>query len=103
MAEMFASLRDIIWQELSTSANISSFRRELQRMHLYMLSRILLNAPAFLPHDAVTLARADLVKIKKDMENRLSAGVPDAYTSAHLNESKAKIEATLGAQFQRQY
>jgi hypothetical protein len=103
MAEMFASLRDIIWQELGTNANISSFRRELQRMHLYTLSRILLNTPVFLPHDAVTLARADLVKIKKDMENRLSAGALDAYTAAHLNESGAKIEATLNAQFQRQY
>ena len=38
-------------------------RRELQRMHLFMLNRILNQAAQFYPRDAATLAHADLLRL----------------------------------------
>jgi hypothetical protein len=49
----------------------------------------------------VTLARADMNNIKDQIDARLKAGNLDTYTSAHLEETRAKIEAALQAQIQR--
>jgi hypothetical protein len=103
MAELFAGLRDAIWQEAAGGENISSFRRELQRMHLYVLNGMVLKFPPGFPHDAVTLARADLVKIKSEIDRSLSDSSLDAYTQAHLQESAAKIDAILTAQMERRF
>jgi hypothetical protein len=102
MAELFSDLRYAIWQEVAGGKNVSSFRRELQRMHLYVLDGILKFPPGF-PHDAVTLAREDLVKIKSEIDRSLSNSVLDAYTEAHLQESAAKINAILSAQMERRF
>jgi hypothetical protein len=103
MAELFAGLRDAIWQEAAGGENISSFRRELQRMHLYVLDGMVLKFPPGFPHDAVTLARADLAKIKSEIDRSLSNSSLDAYTQAHLQESAAKIDAILTAQMERRF
>ena len=70
-------------------------------MHLYVLTQIVLSSVTMLPHDAVTLARADMNNIKDQIDARLKAGNLDTYTSAHLDETRAKIEAALQAQIQR--
>ena len=70
-------------------------------MHLYALDRMVVKSTAFFPHDAVTLARADLVKIKSEIDKSLSNSQFDAYTEAHLQESAAKINAILNAQMER--
>ena len=101
MAELFQDIRKTIWQELETGKNINSYKRELQRMHLYVLTQIVLSSVTMLPHDAVTLARADMNNIKDQIDARLKAGNLDTYTSAHLEETRAKIEAALQAQIQR--
>ena len=54
-----------------------------------------------LPHDAVTLARADMNNIKDQIDTRLKEGKLDTYTTAHLEETRAKIDAALKAQIQR--
>ncbi|MCK6619322.1 MAG: zinc-dependent metalloprotease [Calditrichaceae bacterium] len=101
MAEMFAGLREAIWREIPAGENIRSFRRELQRIHLYILTEIVVKFPAGVPQDAVTLARADLVKIKAEIERRRASANTDAYTEAHLQESAAKIDAALNARMER--
>ncbi|MBN2365095.1 MAG: DUF5117 domain-containing protein [Calditrichaeota bacterium] len=101
MAESFQMVRDAIWMELVSGNNINSFRRELQRMHLHILNRILLNEPSALPHDAITLARADMKHILGQIDKRLEQNSLDVYTSAHLEETRAKIEAALKAQVQK--
>jgi hypothetical protein len=101
MAEMFQDVRQAIWAELPNMQDINSFRRELQRMHLYILTRILINEPSSLPHDAVTLARADLSEIKNQIDQKLGSSKVDVYTRAHLDETRAKIEAALTAQIQK--
>ena len=101
MPELFDEMRKAIWQEAAAGQNVNSFRRELQRMHLYALDRMVVKSTAFFPHDAVTLARADLVKIKSEIDKSLSNSQFDAYTEAHLQESAAKINAILNAQMER--
>jgi hypothetical protein len=62
-----------------------------------------LKFPPGFPHDAVTLARVDLVKIKSEIDICLTNHQLDAYTEAHLQESVAKIEAILDAQMERRF
>ena len=47
------------------------------------------------PEDASTLARADLITLKGGIDKALSGGTLDAITRAHLDESRARIEAAL--------
>jgi len=101
MAESFQTVRESIWEELKNGKNINSIRRELQRMHLYLLTRILVNEPGMLPHDAVTLSRVDLTALKNLIDTRISQNNLDLYSKAHLEETRAKIEAALTAQIQK--
>ena len=103
MAEQFTNIREAIWQELANGQNVNSYRRELQRIHLYVLDEILIKLPVFFPHDAVTLARFDLTEIRSDITTALSASNLDVYTRAHLQESAAKIDALLNAQMERRF
>ena len=97
IAELFTSLRESIWSEVADGRNINSFRRELQRMHLFMLDILLIRFPPAFPHDAVTLARADMVSIRDMIRGALEKGGLDTYTAAHLQESAARIDADLEA------
>ena len=101
MAEMFTTLRNALWSELDTGDNINSYRRELQRMHLYILTKILLKTPLLVPHDAVTLARLDMKILGQKIDAYLKNHQPDVYTVAHLEEIRARIDATLKAQVER--
>jgi len=103
MAEMFRMVQDAIWQELAGRENINSFRRELQRMHLHLLTKLVVKTPVMIPHDAVTLARANLLKIREQIDENLESGSLDTYTTAHLQETAAKIDAALKAQIQQSF
>ncbi|RMG67018.1 MAG: DUF5117 domain-containing protein [Calditrichaeota bacterium] len=102
MAELFTTLREAIWSELKQPRNVNSFRRELQRMHLSILVDMLVGESPLLPHDAITLARADLVAIKQQAQAALQQEGLDAYTRAHLEETVARIDAALSAQMVRE-
>ncbi|MFZ0389612.1 MAG: zinc-dependent metalloprotease [Calditrichia bacterium] len=103
MPELFETVRKAVWQELPAGENISSFRRELQRMHLFVLNTIVVNSPQALPHDAISLARADLNTIRDQIRNYLAKGNADRYSRAHLQEVEAKISASLNAQILGSY
>ncbi len=103
MAELFESVRKAVWKEVAEGRNVNSFRRELQRMHLYVLNTLVVNSPSILPHDAITLARADLVQIQDQIGKALASDKLDVYTRAHLEETQAKIAATLKYQIRGSY
>lgn len=102
MAGMFEGLRQTIWSELSGPGNINSFRRGLQRFHLDKLVTLVVNPAEGVPEDASTLARADLVALKDAIDRALSGEGLNAYTRAHLDETRAKVEAVLKAGIERQ-
>ena len=105
MAEMFNGLRDTIWSELAAgSPRIDSFRRALQREHLKKLIDLVTRPPQEAPEDAGTLARANLTELKGRIDTALrgpSGSALDAGTKAHLEETRARIEAALSASMLR--
>jgi hypothetical protein len=121
MADMFHGLDSAIWSELdSNPAKISSLRRNLQREQLKQLVRLTLRpAPAGggpppvglvfptpptprPPEDATTLARASLIGIQAKVKQALATGkVTDPTTKAHMEETQARISATLQAQVEK--
>jgi len=90
-----------IWSEVwsSPGSNIDSNRRDLQRAYLDGVTELVTDAPSSTPADARSVARAQLKDLHSKLESRLA---PPAYnfndyTRAHLEESKARIEAALEA------
>src|SRR5262249_23281195 len=107
LAEMLGSVRQAVWSELDNKSNINSFRRNLQRKHLTTLVNLVVQADPAQPEDARTLARADLIQIRRGIDSVLGrverpAVSLDAVTRAHLDESRARITAALEAGMQRQ-
>jgi hypothetical protein len=99
MADMFLGLETAIWAELHHPIRaISSLRRNLQREHLKTLSRVALRTYG-VPEDATSLARASLKRIAENLEVKLAdTRLSDPTSRAHLEETYARINATLEAQ-----
>ena len=99
MADMFLGLETAIWAELHHPVRqVSSLRRNLQREHLKTLSRMALRRYA-IPEDATSLARASLSRIVENIETKLGEErFNDPTSRAHLEETRARIRATLEAQ-----
>ena len=102
LPELFATLTGQIWAELGTNGrprNIGSVRRDLQRIYLNNLIRMLVNPAPAIPEDARTLARATLTDLNQRIERALGNSRDlDAYTRAHLADSRERINQTLNAQ-----
>jgi hypothetical protein len=77
--------------------NISSVRRDLQRLYLNNLIRMVVNPLPDTPEDARTLARATLADLGAQLE-RARRPELDAYTRAHLADSRERISQALHAQ-----
>ncbi len=106
--EVFATLTRAIWAEAAYPAagitavprNITSVRRDLQRLYLNSLIRMIVNPLPETPEDARTLARATLADLGGELGRALlRRGVElDPYTRAHLVDSKERISQALNAQ-----
>lgn len=103
LEEHFSYLRDTVWSELKAGQNVSSFRRNLQRVHLEQLKSLYLGKSRSIPSDARTLARHDLVTLRNQIDSTLKAsgGKLDRITRAHLDESRAIMDATVKAMLER--
>jgi hypothetical protein len=107
MSEMFSGVRKAVWTELDGRTSINSFRRNLQRKHTQTLIGLAVGSDPSTPEDARTLARADLVAIRRGIDAVLGkvegpAARVDVITRAHLDETRARITAALEAGIQRQ-
>lgn len=77
---------------------ISSLRRGLQRNYLRRLSNIALGE-TFAPDDCQTIAYAELTDLSKKIDATLKKKAKlDAYSQAHLIETKARIDKVLDSQ-----
>ncbi|REL33605.1 DUF5117 domain-containing protein [Rhodohalobacter sp. SW132] len=101
--EVMEQLTNAIWEEAWTApgGNINSNRRDLQRAHLEQMIRLVTNAPSGTPADARSVARYTLTDLHERLELRLTPPTYDfdAYTRAHLAESKDRIQRALDAGF----
>lgn len=108
LPELFSTLSGAIWSEVAAATparpvrarNITSTRRDLQRLHLSMMTRLALNPAPGTPEDARALARMTLAWLAVEIDRVLAAPKPelDAYTRAHLIDSRQRIRQTLDAQ-----
>ena len=98
LSEHFQKITTSLWSELEQNKNINSFRRDLQKSHVEVLSIILLNEKNYFHSDAVALARASLRSLHSDIKETLETGYFDDYTQAHLSESANKIQSVYKAQ-----
>ena len=98
LSEHFQKITSSLWSELEQNKNINSFRRDLQKSHVEVLSIILLNEKNYFHSDAVALARASLRTLHSDIKESLETGYFDDYTQAHLSESANKIQSVYKAQ-----
>ena len=117
LPELFSTLQQDIWQELSgdgDKANISTLRRGLQRHHLDILSGLVLQNPSqpssflelivaletlYAPEDARVLARYQLRQLAGEIQASVDRhGALDISTQAHLEDSRDRIQQILNAQ-----
>lgn len=99
--ELMSQLNQAVWKEVwsSPGSNIESNRRDLQRAHLDLMISLLTDAPDSAPADARSVARLELKKLNGKLGARLQAPSYDfdAYTRAHLEESRVMIDKALEA------
>ncbi|MBB3207742.1 hypothetical protein FHS27_003569 [Rhodopirellula rubra] len=110
LPEMLNSVTTAVWSELDEACPegrndrkpmISSLRRNLQREHLQRLVDLILeDSPGTAAYSPISnLARMELRTLAAGMESTLKKceGKMDAYTLAHLSESKERIKRALDA------
>jgi hypothetical protein len=104
--ELFATLTAAIWAEAGypgsggrpgVSRNITSVRRDLQRLYLNSLIRMIVSPLPNTPEDARTLARATLADLGAQLDRARRVEL-DTYTRAHLVDSRERITQALNAQ-----
>ena len=73
-------------------------RRDLQRAHLDDLTALVVRPAPRTPADARSVARMQLRELERKVARVAAAGPAlDAYTRAHLEESRARIQKALTA------
>jgi hypothetical protein len=95
--ELLETLADAIWTEVRTGTSVPSMRRDLQRAHLDRMIALVTDAPGGMPADARSVARMTLEDLENDLAAAMGSRDLDAYTRAHLNESRVRIERALAA------
>jgi hypothetical protein len=98
--EMMGALTQAIWTEAwGPGARVTSaIRRDLQRAYLDQMTQIVVQPADRTPADARSVARMQLKDLNRRLGSALLAGTAlDAYTRAHLEESRARIDKALSA------
>jgi hypothetical protein len=108
LPELFASLTGAIWAEIGAGTranvvrprNIASVRRDVQRLYLNALVQMAVSPAPGTPEDARALARVTLAGLGADIDRALAAPSLelDAYTRAHLSDTRDRIRRALDAQ-----
>jgi hypothetical protein len=95
--ELMETLSAAIWTEIGERRSVPAMRRDLQRAHLERMIDLVTDAPSGTPADARAVARMTLEHLVGEVEAALAAPTLDAYTRAHLNESRARADRALAA------
>ncbi len=100
LSEVYDTLQNAIWSELSTGGEITSLRRNLQREHVKRVSTALLRPSGNSPADAKSLQRENAVQLQSKL--RVAMAKPMSKESrAHLAESLNTLSESLKAPLQR--
>jgi hypothetical protein len=107
LPEVFEILTHSVWAEVGLRSqgrqgrarDIRSIRRDLQRLHLGAMIALLVEPPPGTPEDARSLARVALAELGDALARALQEDGDhlDAYTRAHLADSRERIAQALDA------
>ena len=99
--EVMDELTRATWSEVWTAPgrNVTAMRRDLQRAYIDQLTTIVVKPGERTPADARSVARARLTDLNRRIGARLTTPAFDAYTLAHLQESRARIAKALDADY----
>ena len=96
VAELIRSVDANIWAELSTGAEITDLRRQLQRENVRQLIAIALAPDRTVPGDARVIAESELRSLLGKIRNAVPKA-KGAYGKAHLQDSADRIGRALNA------
>jgi len=97
--ELFNTVSNELWSELSGVEEINSFRRETQNFYIDLLAIIYFDENSLFPRDAKSIAYSTLRKIRSNISEALPYYVfENETTSAHLQNMINKIDSVLDAQ-----
>jgi|AGSF01.1.fsa_nt_gi hypothetical protein len=105
LPEVLDTVQKNVWQEVLQPTNkkmeISNFRRSLQREHLAILIGMVLRKTN-VPEDARSLAWYELRQLREGLSKSIRNldRNADAYTRAHLEETRDRISKVLNAQIE---
>ena len=105
LPEVLDTVQKNVWQEVLKPTNkkmeISTFRRSLQREHLAILIGMVLRKTN-VPEDARSLAWYELRQLREGLSKSIRNldRNADAYTRAHLEETRDRISKVLNSQIQ---
>lgn len=105
LPEVLDTVQKNVWQEVLQPTNkkmeISTFRRSLQREHLAILMGMVLRKTN-VPEDARSLAWYELRQLREGLSKSIRNldRSADAYTRAHLEETRDRISKVLNSQIQ---
>lgn len=101
--EVYLTLQDAIWSELSSVRDIDSLRRNLQREHLRRLQVLLTRGAASggMPPDALSLLRMQSADLQARLKAAMGRSGLSTEAKAHLLDSYAQLTEALRASMQR--
>jgi len=108
LAEHINGITGAIWSELDEGDRkgtdrkpfIHSFRRNLQRNHVRLLTNLILSEPGtIVPADANAISRLALSRLSEKITSALKSADLDDSTEAHLADVKNRIDKALEAEF----
>ena len=103
--ELMGAITASVWSEVwdGGARDIAAGRRDLQRAYVHRFTELIVRPPSGLPADARSVARTQLTEVARRISARLdNQSDLDAYTVAHLEETRAAIHQALDAALQAQ-
>lgn len=97
MYDLFTETRRAVWGEMTSPANVNSYRRQLQLAHLNRVVSIYLSGPAIYPSDALTLAANDLDVLESAARTASNSTTVNEMSRAHFKEVGRQIAAAKKA------
>ena len=98
--ELFSTLTRAVWSEVYAPAAVSNadaVRRDLQRAYLDQMTTLVVRPAPRTPADARSVARRTLRDLDRRLASAAGSGTLNAYMSAHVEESRARIKKALDA------
>ncbi|HEX5125976.1 MAG TPA: zinc-dependent metalloprotease [Rhodocyclaceae bacterium] len=97
LPELLGRLQQSIWEELKSGSDIDLMRRNLQRAYLQRLTNLIVRPDAGTPADMRSLARAQAITLRGDIDHALKNKRQSPETRAHLSEAEALLDEALHA------